>query len=60
MAKGGVVGREKVRCACGACGTYAVIFRHACGCVRVEIYNDRSPCAACTNFSAMRYRCRRC
>lgn len=60
MPKGSVISRDKVRCGCGTCSTYAIITRHTCPCVRVEIFNDRAPCAQCTNFSRMRFRCSKC
>jgi len=48
---------ERVDCGCRKCGTWAEITRYDCGCVRVEIYNDRNPCAECTDFSGKRRRC---
>lgn len=50
-----VVSKERVHCACRDCGTSAVVTHYNCGCMRVEIINDRRRCSACTNFSAMRY-----
>lgn len=60
MARGRVISRDKEQCGCGRCRTYAIITRHTCRCVKVEIFNDRAPCAQCTNFSAMRRRCSAC
>lgn len=47
-------------CRCRKCSTYATITEYECGCVKVKIYNDKAPCADCTNFSAMRYTASQC
>ncbi len=54
-----IISSETLNCKCGKCPTYAKIIRWDCGCVQVEIYNDRNPCSTCTNFSAMRKHCGR-
>lgn len=46
-------------CGCGRCSTWAHIEEYACGCVKVDIHNDRAPCAECTNFSGRREYCGR-
>ena len=48
---------ETKDCRCGKCPTYAKITEWSCGCVEVEIFNDRAPCHGCTDFSGMRRRC---
>ena len=45
-------------CGCRRCGTSATMIEYECGCVLVDIHNDRARCDECTNFSGMRYRCR--
>jgi hypothetical protein len=47
-------------CGCKRCDTYAVITEFECGCVKVEIYNDKAPTAECTNFSKLRYTASSC
>lgn len=44
-------------CGCRRCGTSAKITDYACGCVTVRVYNDRDPCAECTNFSGKKRYC---
>lgn len=44
-------------CGCGRCSTWASFTEYSCGCVRVEIHDDRDPCDECTDFSGKREHC---
>lgn len=44
-------------CGCRRCNTWAEITEYDCGCVTVEIYNNRDPCDECTDFSGKREYC---
>ncbi len=38
-----IISDEKRDCGCGTCSTWAQITEYECGCVLVEIYNDKDP-----------------
>ena len=52
-----ITDREKRDCGCGRCSTWAEITEYDCGCVTVEIFDDRDPCDECTDFSGKRRYC---
>lgn len=53
----GIRNREKEDCGCRKCSTWAEITEYYCGCVTVEIFDNRNPCDECTDFSGKRTRC---
>lgn len=49
---------EERDCECApGCPTSATITTWDCGCVQVEIHNDRTPCSGCSDFSSLRHHC---
>lgn len=54
---GRILCRSKLDCGCGRCSTWAEITEYGCGCIEVDIFDDRGPCDECTDFTGKRRYC---